>query len=159
MTDPITSAGSDPSTVWNAINSIAAIGAAALGGVALWKQRTPRPHWNCLEPTRVHTTEATSGGASPIISWHQKDVYTWYLRAEQNGPGDAERVKIFFRQPNGPWVEIDFREHVKRGEVVAVKVWEDVQLPEGKYGLKLVYRCLPDTTKERTWVGNMDHRA
>lgn len=118
------------------------VGALIVSVVALARGRTPQPSWS-LE--HIYPFGATFGGGG-------RDG-AWLGEVRQDGPGDAERVTTQVRPPGGDWGAVQDGNHavVPRGDTVAFNLSKSTPTP-GEYAVRVRFRCLPKTGKERTAV-------
>jgi hypothetical protein len=82
---------------------------------------------------------------------------TGSVRIHQAGPGDAERVASQLVLPDGTvtgWNEI--QGPVTRGTEIGIGLGSDDGTQEGRYTLRVRYRCLPNTRTVRPWEISFD---
>lgn len=77
-------------TLADVVSTALAIIALFLSGLALWRQRSPRPHWEVQWSSMLGQVPGTE---------------YWRCEVRQSGPGDAERVSISarVRMPGRVW--------------------------------------------------------
>ncbi|MEX8034250.1 hypothetical protein AB6V29_14540 [Microbacterium sp. 20-116] len=128
------------------------ISLAALGvsGWALWRARTPQPHWEFVSAGKelVGNPDYWDSYAQVFRAHYVK----WTANVRQDGPGTAESVLLSRRDPSGGWSEERELQalSVGRGGKFGIILCEDAKVP-GEYVIRIRYRCLPNTRKLRTW--------
>lgn len=117
----------------------------------MWRTRAPKPHWVYSTTTEDLVREVISGWGGNLPPWPGQ-VPQWHAVIKQLGPGAAESVASQVQMPDGAWTAVheDQFLQVGRGGAVKIILCSKVKIP-GDYRVRLTYRELPNTRKERVW--------
>jgi hypothetical protein len=130
---------------WAAIQSWATLAIAVVAllfsGLALWRGRTPKPHWDFANEVGVWGDSMT--GYQLIAQW----------TVTQQGPGEAEQVAAAYRVNGGKWQTGSDEKRMRRHETLGGHLTlKDSEASAVRLEVRVTWRHLPDTRTARSKV-------
>lgn len=126
-------------------------GALTVSAWALWRSRVPQPAWQFVGVARMEQ----SAGPAYTDGWGKRIHPTetvWVASLRQKGPGSAEYIQTQVRSPTGEWTDVQpfpMLEVGRHGEASVILCKS--QMVPGTYRVRVLYRALPNTRRQRKW--------
>jgi hypothetical protein len=127
-------------------------------GVSVWaivRTRAPKPHWVLSWTTEEMVPEILPSYGGVLPAWNN-DIPQWHAVIKQLGPAAAESISSQVRTPDGSWTKLheDQYPQIGRGGAIKIILCSKVKTP-GSYRVRLLYRQLPNTRKERVFESDV----